>query len=62
MKSVLITDYTQIKQCKHCKGGVVDVIMSKLTFPKKSLNVHKIWGIYVQCVNNHNIQSLNMKE
>ena len=32
-KSVLITDHTQITQCKHSKGGV-DVIMFRLNTPK----------------------------
>ena len=33
MKTVGNTDYTQIKQCKHPKGGV-NVIMYKFNSPK----------------------------
>ena len=62
MKSVLITDYTQITQCKHSKGGV-DLIMSKLNTPKNIIRcAQNIGCTHVECVNNHNIQSLNMKE
>ena len=54
MKTILVTDYTQITQCKHAKGGV-DVTMSKSsTLPKMLSNVPKIRGAYLQCVNNHN--------
>ena len=48
------TDYTQIAQCKHPKGGV-KVIMAKFNTPKKYKivsNVHKIGGVHLQCVNN----------
>ena len=54
MKNVGDTDYTQIAQCKHPKGGV-KVIMAKFNTPKKYKivsNVHKIGGVHLQCVNN----------
>ena len=42
MKSVSVTDYTQITQCKHSKGGV-DIIMPKFKTPKYIIsNVHEI--------------------
>ena len=33
MKSIWVTDNTQITQCKHSKGGV-DAIMHKFNTPK----------------------------
>ena len=39
-KTVEITDYTHITQCKHTKGGA-DVIMSKFNTPKILSNMHE---------------------
>ena len=50
------------KQRKQSKGGV-DVIMSKFNNPKNIIKcAQNIGCTHVQCVSNHNILSLNMKE
>ena len=40
-KTVGVTDYTQITQCKHSKGGV-DVIMSKFNTQKNKIKYYQM--------------------
>ena len=58
MKTVGVTDYTQITQCKHPKGGVDAInytvyVQNSQKYNKILSNVNKIWVAHLQCANNH---------
>ena len=60
MKNVGVTDYTYQTPSKHFKEQ-----MSSSKPPKRKTHsgkVRKIKGTHVQCLNNHNAQSLSMKK
>ena len=58
---LIVTDYTQITQRKHSKGGV-DILMSKFKTPKHIIKCAQNIGYICSMCEQSYLQSLNIKD